>query len=521
MSQHIKHSAGEPPKALVILAAGMGSRIRVDGQEAPKPLVNVGGLPLLKRAILTANRAGVERFVVILGYERELIYDVLAGDEALRELDIEWVMHEGYELKNGVSVLQARPYIDEEFYLTMADHVVEPALYERLGQAPLKGDLALAVDYKLDQVFDMDDATKVRIGSELEILEISKELSPFDAVDTGVFRCSPALFDALDEVYQAQGDASLSEGVKALADQGRAHVVDIGAAWWQDVDDLATRDEAERRLFAALTKSTDGWVSRHINRVISKQISRRLMNHAVSPNAVTAAALFIGILSMVANLCASPDRLWALALGGFLFQLSSVVDGCDGELARLKFDFSEFGAWFDTISDLIVNVGYIATFGVAVSLATESWLWAGLMGLGILMAAHAIATVTKVLRDSNETYLPAMNWSYKDEQQSASLFQRICRRFDFMARRDFYAFAFMLLSFSALSALGLTVLKVTVSLSVTVIWFVFMQNLRTQRKNRHQAHRPLVEGRSATHASVEAASPVGHVTGEWQLQDAL
>ena len=133
------------PKELVILAAGMGSRIRAGGRDTPKPLVSVGGLPLLKRAILTAQRAGVERFVVILGYERHLIHDVLAGDEQLRDLNIEWVMHEGYELKNGVSVLQAAPHISGEFYLTMADHVVEPALYRALGEAPLKGDLALAV----------------------------------------------------------------------------------------------------------------------------------------------------------------------------------------------------------------------------------------------------------------------------------------------------------------------------------------------------------------------------------------
>ena len=56
-------------KQLVILAAGQGSRIRTNGQELPKPLVDVGGLPLLKRSILTAKKAGVERFVVILGYE--------------------------------------------------------------------------------------------------------------------------------------------------------------------------------------------------------------------------------------------------------------------------------------------------------------------------------------------------------------------------------------------------------------------------------------------------------------------
>lgn len=248
------HHQARAPRQLVILAAGMGSRIRAGGVDSPKPLVDVGGLPLLKRAILTAAQAGVTKFVVILGYEADLIHSALASDPELMAYEIEWVIHSRYDLKNGVSVLQARPHISGEFYLTMADHVVEPALYRALGEAPLRGDLALAIDYKLDDVFDMDDATKVCVGPEGEILEINKELNSFDAVDTGVFRCSEGLFEALDAVYQAEGDASLSQGVKQLARHNRAHVVDIGAAWWQDVDDVATRAEAERRLRVGLNR---------------------------------------------------------------------------------------------------------------------------------------------------------------------------------------------------------------------------------------------------------------------------
>jgi len=368
----------------------------------------------------------------------------------------------------------------------MADHVVEPALYRALGEAPLKGDLALAVDYKLGDVFDMDDATKVRVGADQEILEIHKELNPFDAVDTGVFRCTPALFDALREVYEREGDASLSEGVKALAERGRAHVVDVGQAWWQDVDDEATRDEAERRLFAALTKPTDGWVSQHVNRHISKAISRRLMNHRVSPNAVTAVALGIGLLSAVANLSASPEQLWMIPLGGFLFQLSSVVDGCDGELARLKFEFSEFGAWFDTVSDVIINLSYLFTLGVAVTRVTGELSWTGWSAAGLAMALFTVWSVTRTLRGAGETYLPAMNWSFNDSADRGSLFQRTCKRFAFVARRDFYAFALMLLSLVVLLPGGLMITTLSVIMSVVVIWFAFSQNLRTQMKWRRE-----------------------------------
>lgn len=251
------HHAASPDQ-LVILAAGMGSRIRAGGADRPKPLVRVGGVPLLKRTVLTAYEAGVRRFVIILGYEAELIHSELSQDETLSALDIVWVRHERYQLNNGVSVLQARPHISGEFYLTMADHVLEPGLYHALGASALRGDLALAVDYKLKTIFDMDDATKVKVGARGEIAEIHKALSEFDAVDTGLFRCNERLFEALDQVYQATGNASLSEGVKQLAEEERAHVVDIGVAWWQDVDDIPTHAEAERQLRARSASRIQG-----------------------------------------------------------------------------------------------------------------------------------------------------------------------------------------------------------------------------------------------------------------------
>ena len=464
-------------KQLVILAAGMGSRIRAGGAESPKPLVDVGGLPLLKRSILTANRAGINRFVVILGYEAELIENSLQDDEQLASLDIEWVFHERYQLKNGVSVLQAKPYIDGEFYLTMADHVVEPDIYKALAAEPLKGDLALAVDYKLDDVFDMDDATKVKVGPEAEILEIDKALLDFDAVDTGVFRCSQGLFHALETVYDQDGDASLSQGVKKLADLGQAYTVDVGKAWWQDVDDLLTREEAERRLFVSLTKDSDGFISKNINRKVSKWISRRLMRTSVSPNHVTAAALFIGLLAAAANLLADADHLWFIALGGVLFQLSSIVDGCDGELARLRFQFSEFGAWFDTISDVIINHSYLFTLGLAATQISGDPIWAYMSTVVLILSAFVLKHMTKALRAKGETYLPAMDWSFKDDQDCQSIFQKICKHFAFCARRDFYAFGLMIFSFG-----GLTAIKISTIASVIVIGFVFGQFVRTHFK---------------------------------------
>ena len=236
----------------VILAAGMGSRIRGEAQPLPKPLVEVGGMPLLKRTMLTARRAGVTRFVIVVGCDGDRVRNALEFDPDLMTLEMVWVENPDYQLGNGVSVLAARPYIEGEFFLTMADHIIDPAIFQQLQLKPAGEGLVLAVDRKLATIFDMDDATKVQVVDG-KIDEIGKLIPNYDAVDTGVFRCSQHLFQALSAVYEATGDASLSQGVQTLAAQGHARVEDVGDAWWQDVDTPETRRYAETLLARSLT----------------------------------------------------------------------------------------------------------------------------------------------------------------------------------------------------------------------------------------------------------------------------
>ena len=244
MSTHVNQA--------VILAAGKGTRIRKGGQILPKPLVRVGGLTLLKRAILTGQREGVNRFVIIVGCDGDQVRRATENDPDLCDVELVFVTNEDYELSNGVSVLKARPHVDGEFFLLMADHIVDSKIYRVLQSRPSNRGLVLAVDRKLDTIFDMDDATKVQVEAGEYIGEIGKEIPEYDAVDTGVFRCSQALFEALDNQYAAHGDASLSDGVRHLARQGEARVADVGDAWWQDVDTPETIGHANTLLFRAV-----------------------------------------------------------------------------------------------------------------------------------------------------------------------------------------------------------------------------------------------------------------------------
>jgi len=221
---------------VVVIAAGLGTRLKSD-QGPPKPLVPLGGRALALRVLDRFAEAGVREAVVVVGYRAD---EVRAGIEGgVPAIPVAFVENPRFRMSNGLSVLAASDAVGARpFFLSMSDHVFEPSLIRGLGSATLPEDgLVLAVDRKLDRIFDEDDATKVRTEGG-RIVEIHKNLKAFDAVDTGLFACTPALFAAIRTAAatRADGDCSLSDGVKALAAGGKALVHDIGDGWWQDVD---------------------------------------------------------------------------------------------------------------------------------------------------------------------------------------------------------------------------------------------------------------------------------------------
>ena len=332
----------------LVIAAGRGSRLSSGG--LPKPLFPLLGLPLVERTIVTAKRAGLEEFTVVTGYESDRVTQFLDRLALRRDITISHVVNEKWDGGNGLSVLAAREAIgDEPFALLMADHVVDVALLSGLLSESLEaGGVCLAVDRNLSNpLVDLEDVTKVRASDE-RLEAIGKNLERYDAFDTGCFLCSPDLFSALDDVRAREEDESLSTGIALLAEQGKVRVHDVGDAFWIDVDDASAVERAERALIAGLPKLGDGPVSRYLNRPLSIRITRHLIVLPVTPNQISFFSFALCLAA--AGLFAAGGAFW-LAIGGLLAQAASVVDGCDGEVARLRLEESEFGGWFDAVLD--------------------------------------------------------------------------------------------------------------------------------------------------------------------------
>lgn len=219
----------------LIIAAGHGSRLRA--LSPSKPLTAIAGKPLIEHVIIAAAAGGATAFTVVTGHEAERVEAFLSGLTSHR---IETVRVSDWSLPNGHSVVAGAGRIAGDYLLMMADHLFDPEIVRRLIAAPAAA-LTLAVDRDLaGPLIDMDDATKVETGPEGAILAIGKALERFDAIDTGLFRATPALAEAI-----GAGGGSLSEGVQRLADRGLARTLDATGLRWLDVDDPAALRHAE------------------------------------------------------------------------------------------------------------------------------------------------------------------------------------------------------------------------------------------------------------------------------------
>lgn len=133
--------------------------------------------------------------------------------------------------------------------------------------------------------------------------------------------------------------------------------------------DASDRRAAEKLLFRSLYKPTDGMVSRHLNRALSLRVTRLLLGTSVTPNQMTTFAALFGIAGVVV---AWPGGFWQLVVASLLVQTQSVLDGCDGEIARLKFLRSRIGEWLDQVFDDFVNIGFLVAVGHALAHG-DSW----------------------------------------------------------------------------------------------------------------------------------------------------
>lgn len=217
----------------VIIAAGMGSRLWDVSNQIPKTLLPLAKGTILSTIITQLIRAGIHEIIVVVGYNKEYIIDYINKNQW--DVPVSFIENNEWNRGNMLSVYAVKDIVKREsFLLSMSDHIVSCDALKKIINSTEDTNLLL-VDPWLDNIFDMDDATKV-YQTEDYIEKIGKEINGYNAVDCGIFRLERDFFDAAEEALGKQQE-SISAAITQLVAKKRIKTVPVSQPnEWQDID---------------------------------------------------------------------------------------------------------------------------------------------------------------------------------------------------------------------------------------------------------------------------------------------
>jgi len=297
---------------------------------------------------------------------------------------VEVVRAEGWEAGNGDSLAAAECAMQDEpvFLLLMSDHLFSTNAIEQLLRVGAPA--ALIDPHPSPEV--LAEGTRVATAEGFAVA-FGKELES-ESVDCGAFLVPRDIFDR-QRAAAAEGDHSVAGALTRLAAQEPVLPVRLASdSWWVDIDTPSDLARARRQLRRSLIKPADGPVSRLVNRHLSIPISMALATLRIAPDLVTVSVFLLALIAA-----------WGLGtghgiMGGLLAQLASVLDGVDGELARLQFRASSRGAVLDSVLDRVADAAILTALGVWAQ-ASHLPTWALLVLTGAAVSGSFLSMALK------------------------------------------------------------------------------------------------------------------------------
>ena len=311
-------------------------------------LQQVFGLPVVRRLVLLMRGAGIETVQIVSRNE-----SILATPSGLISPDVRHVVRDAEELDDVVSKIIVGRH--ERVLVARADLVVDRRSLSLLVQAAER-----SADEECIYVLRSGE------GSHLE----------------GIYAAGN---DALASVAHAIWSSETSDS--AILEKAEWLAAAPGLPCIAGGEHTSVR-RAEERLIAALPLATadrDGFMARHLDRHFSRRISRKLARTGVIPNQIT---LFNVAIGFAGAFFLARGSYWSQLGGSLLFLLCVVLDGVDGEVARLKLKESVFGHYLDVITDNLVHVAIFV--GIAVGLCYQTGNRGYLYALGFLLGGFGL-----------------------------------------------------------------------------------------------------------------------------------
>lgn len=373
-------------------------------------LTRIGTVPLLLRTILGLHKAGAARIIVLV--------DDLSGNEIALQ------MNETGRVPQGV-----------EWWTIRAG----TPLSERLNEIVTETQTQLVVLVNGDTIYDPALLRKATEWTEQTSgLALTTGERP-----VGIYALPP-------ELLQQKSD-DIEELHSFLKQQEVVSWLDVDGGKWQRVRTSEDTEKAERKLNRWLIKPTDGFFAQ-MNRRVSIPISRQLIRLPITPNMVSLFTLGVSFASGAFFACGGYVNTLA---GAALSIAASILDGCDGEVARLKIQDSAFGCWLETVCDYLSYVFVFAglTVGLMRSSGSSMWLtWGAVLLSGAVMTFLATAfSRHRLARQRPEDLLRI--WQKEAESRKANPLLFIGRRTEFLVRRCFMPYAVLVFALLNLTQL--------------------------------------------------------------------
>ena len=340
-------------KALILLPPGTER-----SDEALSPLARLGGLTLIQRTLYSLQWAGIEEGVVLSQGEWPGLAHHLRKDPRLKAFSL-------------LSTKASREFFSEG----------------NAGFSAREGCIVLFPFWIVDRKVLKDLCRQAEPQNEIIIDPPSSD--PLAEGGTPPLALVPAGFSrTLIQAWEERG--ILDDELRRLQKDAAVRREQLPEKALLRVETEPELPEAERELFQRLIKPTESFLSRKFERKVSLAITRRLLHTRVTPNQISIASILLGVFS--ALLFLGESRLLHVA-GGLLLLFSSIVDGVDGELARLRFQESRLGSWLDFLGDNVVHVAVFLCLGFGLYRRGEGGVYAllgCLAALGSLGAASAV-----------------------------------------------------------------------------------------------------------------------------------
>jgi len=352
----------------VILAAGLGTRMGKFSKDQPKGLLKIAGREIIYRTLKILKNLEIKEFIIITNPKYKQSYENFLNQNKIK---YQLILNHFPERGNGYSFYLAKDFVTEKFVLVMSDHLYE----EDFIRTALKKE-GLIVDKK-GLYINPDEATKVKV-EDGRVKEIGKNLDSYCGFDTGFFVLTPEIFKTAERLVKEKKVIELSEIIK----EAKVKVSEVNGYFWIDVDTPKERKLAKHYLIKNSIKGAgDGWVSKLINRKISTKISEYLVDY-LTPNKITFLTFLLGIFSAAV--------VWlSIPLAGILYQISSILDGVDGEIARASMRTSKLGGYIDSVLDRYVDFSFLLALACVIHPSYKFWIIIAFAIFGSIMVSYS------------------------------------------------------------------------------------------------------------------------------------